>query len=71
MLTVCCVCKRTKKQEAWGDYSIESTCESVSHGYCPECFSALMTELSESLPGWGNHCPSTGHASSSPSFATA
>jgi len=71
MLTVCCVCKRTKKQETWDDYSGESTHELVSHGYCPDCFSELMTELSESLPGWGQPCSTMGKMSSSASFAVA
>ena len=69
MLTVCCVCKRAKKQEAWADCPGESGPELISHGYCPECFSALMAELSESLPGWGKHCAHGTQAAAPASFA--
>ncbi len=52
MLTICYVCNRIEKVESQDDVNRKSHHEAVSHGYCPECFSDLMAELSMSLPGW-------------------
>ncbi len=52
MLTVCCVCNRTKQEEEWGMEYLGPASLEVSHGYCPDCFDELMEELSTTLPGW-------------------
>ena len=52
MLTVCCVCNRMEHHNSWNDLQGETVKGDVSHGYCPDCFSNLMAELSMSLPGW-------------------
>ncbi len=52
MLTVCCVCNRMENHNSWDDLHEKTVTGDVSHGYCPDCFSDLMAELSMSLPGW-------------------
>lgn len=52
MLTVCCVCKRTKRQGAWILEYSEPVGKPVSHGYCPDCFDDLMEKFPEISPDW-------------------
>ncbi len=46
MLTVCCSCNRVKEQEAWVINYRDPSDDPVSHGYCPDCYTEIMDELS-------------------------
>jgi hypothetical protein len=41
---MCCVCQRIEEKRAWRYVPIKEN-EQLTHGYCPECFQAVMLEL--------------------------
>lgn len=46
MVTICCVCQKTKTEGGWILQSLPK--EAVpSHGYCPECAEKAMREIRE------------------------
>lgn len=49
MLTVCCSCNRVKEQEAWVMNYRDPSNDPVSHGYCPDCYTEIMDELSVTM----------------------
>lgn len=48
MITVCCVCRRTKFQEGWRAARIPQGAI-LSHGYCRECGERLMSQIEQWL----------------------
>lgn len=44
MRRMCCVCQKTQWKETWRLLPVEID-EPVTHGYCPDCFAAVMTEI--------------------------
>ena len=40
MKTVCCICHKTKRGNAW--IKGKTNGEKLSHGYCPSCFKKAM-----------------------------
>lgn len=44
MLTICCICNKTKHNSDWVDEPLpEDTI--LSHGYCPQCYLKQMKEI--------------------------
>lgn len=41
---ICCVCQRKKSLSGWVDQFINQY-ETISHGYCPECFHKTMLKF--------------------------
>jgi hypothetical protein len=48
MITICCVCKKTKKNNLWETRPIPNQTH-ISHGYCPQCFRKVLTDFKASF----------------------
>lgn len=46
MVTVCCVCNKSKTNDGWINTNIEES-ETLSHGYCPHCANQVRKEINE------------------------
>lgn len=46
MVTICCVCHKTKTEKGW-EFRPQPETESLSHGYCPVCAEKTLAELRE------------------------
>ncbi len=46
MVTVCCVCQKTKTDDGW-IHRRHAHEELLSHGYCPVCAERVLEELRE------------------------
>ncbi|HIJ78061.1 MAG: hypothetical protein OEY01_01980 [Desulfobulbaceae bacterium] len=44
MVTVCCVCKKTKNKNRWQKQAIIHG-KVLSHGYCPHCYELIINKL--------------------------
>ena len=44
MITICCICRKTKKDSRWKKQPIVSDNE-VSHGFCPDCFTMIIKKI--------------------------
>lgn len=44
MITVCCVCQKTKRDKGWY-ITTQAKNVVVSHGYCPDCFANLQIKM--------------------------
>nr|WP_321464975.1 hypothetical protein [uncultured Desulfobulbus sp.] len=44
MQRMCCVCHKTYREGTWCLMPPERN-EPVTHGYCPECFALVMSEI--------------------------
>ena len=47
MMHVCCVCHRVECDGKWAPAAFLSENAVVTHGYCPDCFTEVMTEIDE------------------------
>jgi len=45
MIRMCCVCRKVEQEGRWRQGAELFRKEFVTHGYCPECFAAAMTEI--------------------------
>ena len=46
MITICCVCRRTKSQQGWIE-QFHSEHVELSHGYCPRCYLQTIKKLAD------------------------
>lgn len=61
MQTICCVCKRIQRGQAWLECS-DRRCGILSHGFCPQCFAVEMTRLAAFVAGRGGEDAETAAA---------
>jgi len=71
MTKMCCVCRKVEEEGQWSAGRCLGENEQVTHGYCPECYAVVMTEIEEFIgvkascplgasawsPGFGSCCP--------------
>ncbi len=46
MVTVCCICRRTKSEKGWIN-QLHSEHVELSHGYCPKCYLKTIREIED------------------------
>ena len=45
MTKMCCVCHKVEEGGQWNTDRAFAEDERVTHGYCPECYAAVMAEI--------------------------
>ena len=45
MRRMCCVCQRTEQGGQWWALPAPTEFETVTHGYCPDCYAQVMAEI--------------------------
>ena len=47
MIKMCCVCRKVEEAGQWSTGHCLGENEQVTHGYCPECYAVVMTEIEQ------------------------
>jgi hypothetical protein len=45
VIKMCCVCHKVEADGQWSAGRCLGEKEQVTHGYCPECYAVVMTEI--------------------------